>query len=372
MTNQFTPGLEGIIAVQTSISNLDVVESRILIKGFDLIELAGKKKYLDVAHLLIEGRLPTKDERNAVEARLKEHYELPESVYEIFKLLPKTTHPMDLLRTGISILAGYDTDLDDRSPEKNREQAYELLGKIPTIVANGYHILHDEPIVPPDPSMGYSENFLYMITGKKPTQFEIDTFDKSLLLYSEHELPNSTFTARSIASTNSDLYGALVGAVASLKGNLHGGANEAVMEMLLEAETVEGMEKMIRNRLANKDKIMGFGHRVYMKKVDPRALVMREALRELCRIKEDDTYLDMCEKGAEIMAAEKGLYPNLDYPAAPVYWELGIPVELYTPIFFCARTVGLCSHVLEQHSNNRIFRPRADYIGPAYGENGAL
>lgn len=159
------------------------------------------------------------------------------------------------------------------------------------------------------------------------------------------------------------MYGALVGGVASLKGNLHGGANEAVMHMLLEAKTVEGFETLLTNRLKNKEKVMGFGHRVYMKKIDPRALIMKEALKELCELKGDHSLLEMCEAGERIMEREKGLYPNLDYYAAPVYWMLGIPIPLYTPIFFAARTVGLCAHIIEQHNNNRLFRPRVDYIG---------
>lgn len=372
MSQEYIPGLAGVIAIETALSQLDEINSRILIKGFDLIELAQHKTYSDVIHLLIEGRLPTDQERKEVEDRLKKNYELPANLYEILSLLPATTHPMDALRTGISVLAGYDPAINDHSRENNRRQAYELLGKIPTLVANSYHLLHKNPIIPPDSALGYSANFLYMITGEKPSSFEAETFDKSLILYSEHELPNSTFAARTIASTNADLYGALTGAVSSLKGNLHGGANEAVMQMLLEAKDTKGMVALIQNRLSKREKIMGFGHRVYMDRIDPRAVLMLETLEELGRLKGDNTYYAMCKKGAEIMAKEKGLHPNLDYPAAPVYWELGIPIDLYTPIFFSARTVGLCAHVLEQHLNNRLIRPRARYIGPGYGENGSL
>ncbi|EEL34663.1 Citrate synthase [Bacillus cereus Rock3-28] len=202
-----------------------------------------------------------------------------------------------------------------------------------------------------------------MLTGKKPTELEEKIFDRSLVLYSEHEMPNSTFTARVIASTQSDLYGALTGAVASLKGSLHGGANEAVMYMLLEAGNVEKFEELLQKKLYNKEKIMGFGHRVYMKKMDPRALMMKEALKQLCDVKGDYTLYEMCEAGEKIMEKEKGIYPNLDYYAAPVYWMLGIPIQLYTPIFFSSRTVGLCAHVIEQHANNRLFRPRVNYVG---------
>ena len=290
----------------------------------------------------------------------------------------------------------YDNDIENRSLEVNKDRGYKLLSKVPNIVANSYHILNNEEPIEPLKELSYSANFFYMLTGKKPTELEEKIFDRSLVLYSEHEMPNSTFTARVIASTQSDLYGALTGAVASLKGSLHGGANEAVMYMLLEAGNVEKFEELLQKKLYNKEKIMGFGHRVYMKKMDPkpiifsllysffcnnkekimgfghrvymkkmdpRALMMKEALKQLCDVKGDYTLYEMCEAGEKIMEKEKGIYPNLDYYAAPVYWMLGIPIQLYTPIFFSSRTVGLCAHVIEQHANNRLFRPRVNYIG---------
>ena len=312
---------------------------------------------------MLQDELPSAEEKAVLQNALKEEYEIPEDIVSIFKLLPKTTHPMDGLRTGISALAGYDEQIDDRSPEVNRQRAYQLLGKVPNIVANSYRVLNNQEVIAPKKELSYSANFYYMITGKVPTALEEKIFDQSLLLYSEHEMPNSTFTARVIASTQSDLYGALTGAVASLKGNLHGGANEAVMYMLLEAETVENFEALLLKKLANKEKIMGFGHRVYMKKMDPRALIMKYALKELCDVTGDDRLYQMCVAGEAIMEREKGLYPNLDYYAAPVYYMLGLPIEIYTPIFFSSRTVGLCAHVVEQHENNRLFRPRVNYTG---------
>ncbi|WP_312753607.1 citrate synthase [Rummeliibacillus suwonensis] len=359
----YSPGLDGVIAAETKISVLDTVESQIIIRGYDLIDLSKKYTYLDIVNLLLLGQLPSKDEKVALENKLKANYAIPYEIIDIFKLLPKDTHPMDGLRTGISSLAGFDPKIDDRSFHTNLERAYKLLGSMPNIVANSYRVLNNQEVVEPDASLSYSANFYYMITGKKPTKTEEEIFDQSLILYSEHEMPNSTFTARVIASTQSDLYGALTGAVASLKGNLHGGANEAVMHMLLEAKTVEGFEKLLKSKLAKKEKIMGFGHRVYMKKMDPRALIMKQALRKLCDAKGDDLLYRMGEAGEAIMKEEKGLYPNLDYYAAPVYYMLGLPIELYTPIFFSSRTAGLCAHVIEQHENNRLFRPRVIYTG---------
>lgn len=363
-TTQFVPGLEGVVAVETELSFLDTAQGEIVLKGYDLIELSKTKSYLDIVHLLLEGTLPNGAEKKALEETLKKNYRIPEAVLDILRLLPASTHPMDALRTGVSALSGYDENLLDRSRKANLNRAYHLLGNVPNIVANSYHLLNGEDPVEPRQDLPYSANFLYMITGKVPSEREEHIFDRSLVLYSEHELPNSTFTARVIASTLSDLYGALTGAVASLKGHLHGGANEAVMEMLKEAGTVEKFEEMLYTKLKNKEKVMGFGHRVYMKKMDPRALMMKEALKELCEEKGDHSLLEMCEAGEKIMAQEKGLYPNLDYYAAPVYWMLGIPIPLYTPIFFSSRTVGLCAHVMEQHENNRLFRPRVQYKGP--------
>lgn len=361
--NAFIPGLEGIIASETAISLLDTELGQIIIKGYDLIKLSENNDYIDIVHLLLEGSLPTEAEKVKSHAMLKAGYDVPDGVDQILRALPKETHPMDALRTGISALGGYDLLIDNRETEVNKKRAYEVLGKVPCIVANSYRILMGEETITPLDDLSYSANFLYMITGNKPTVLEERIFDQSLLLYSEHEMPNSTFTARVIASTQSDMYGALMGAVASLKGNLHGGANEAVMHMLLEAKTVEGFEKVLADRLENKEKIMGFGHRVYMKKMDPRALIMKKALKELCTLKGDDLLYEMCEAGERLMEREKGLYPNLDYYAAPVYWMLGISIPLYTPIFFAARTVGLCAHIIEQHDNNRLFRPRVKYTG---------
>ncbi len=365
----YSPGLDGIIAAETKLSFLDTVHSEIVIQGYDLIKLAENYQYLDVVNLLLNDELPSPEEKSLLEQKLKEEYEIPTDLFNIFKLLPEKTHPMDGLRTGISALGGYDPEINDRSSEVNKERAYKLLGKIPNIVANSYRVLNKQEIVRPKKDLSYSANFYYMITGKVPSAIEEKIFDQSLLLYIEHEMPNSTFTARVIASTQSDLYGALTGAVASLKGSLHGGANEAVMYMLLEAGNVEEFEQLLEKKIANKEKIMGFGHRVYMKKMDPRAVIMKKALKQLCDAKGDDLLYRMCEAGEAVMEREKKLYPNMDYYAAPVYYMLGLPIDIYTPIFFSARSAGLCAHVIEQHANNRLFRPRVSYVGERRNHN---
>lgn len=362
---QVKPGLEGVIAAETSISFLDVDAEEIVIRGYDLIELAEKVRYVDVAALLLDGRLPDAQRRRELEKQLREEAALPDAVWTLLKLKAPYAVAMDVLRTAISFLASFDPELDDRSPEANRRKALRLLAKIPSLIAGAYRLQRgDEPLAP-DPSLGYSANFLYQLTGTRPSALEERVFDQSLVVYSEHEMPNSTFAARVIASTQSDIYGALTGAAASLKGTLHGGANEAVMHMLLEAKTAEGVERYIMDRLARKERIMGFGHRVYMRKPDPRALLMKNALRELAQEKPGGReLLAMCERGEHVMHREKGLFPNLDYYAAPVYYLLGIPIELYTPIFLAARTAGIGAHVIEQHANNRLYRPRVKYVGP--------
>lgn len=362
----FRPGLEGVIASETDISYLDVEKEEIVIRGYDLIELAHEKSFLDIISLLLDGTLPTEEGKEALEEELKAEYTLPEDILSILKLLPQETHAMDALRTGISALAGHDPELEDRSPAANRRKAIRLLAKISAIVANSYHVKQGKAPVAPRHDLSYGDNFLYMITRRDPSERESKAFDQSLIVYSEHEMPNSTFAARVIASTQSDLYGALTGAVASLKGTLHGGANEAVMHMLLQAETKDRIEPLIMDKLAKKERIMGFGHRVYMKKMDPRAMLMKEALAKLIDEKGEEakTLYDMCDIGEKVMRREKGLYPNLDYYAAPVYYLLGIPIELYTPIFLAARTVGISAHVIEQHDHNRLFRPRVHYTGP--------
>jgi citrate synthase len=364
MSDLHRPGLENVIASETAISYLDVEKEEIVIRGYDLIELAQNVTYLDIVGLLLEGSLPTANRRHTLEETIKSEYGLPANVCSILQLLPEQADLMDVLRTGISALASYDDELDDRSKEANYRKAMRLLAKVPQILACGYRAKTKQTFIDPRNELSYTANFLYMITDQVPSKMEEDIFDQSLIVYSEHEMPNSTFAARVIASTQSDLYGALTGAVASLKGTLHGGANEAVMAMLLEAGSEANLEALMLSKLSQKERIMGFGHRVYMKKADPRALLMKEALADLSLEKNQQELYRMCVLGEEVMKREKNLHPNLDYYAAPVYYLLGIPIDLFTPVFLAARTIGISAHVMEQHDNNRLFRPRVHYTGP--------
>lgn len=361
--SEYRPGLEGVIAAETAVSFLDVEQEEIVIRGYSLIELAQVVRYPEVAFLLLEGRLPSATEGKAFEAELG-RAPIPEAVYRILATLGPDALPMDALRTGVSALGAMDPTADDRTADALRKKLVTLMAQIPMVVAASTHIREGREPVRPRSDLGSSANFLYMITGHAPTELEGDTFDKLLTLYIEHEMPNSTFAARVIASTLADPYGALTGAVASLKGTLHGGANEAVMHMLLAVDRAQDLEPHLMGLLGRKERIMGFGHRVYMRRPDPRAVLMKELLKKLVAQKGHEDLLEMCEIGERVMHREKGLYPNLDYYAAPVYYLLDVPIPLYTPIFFAARLAGLAAHIEEQYRTNRLFRPRVHYTGP--------
>ncbi len=371
-TKNYIPGLEGVIAVKTEISILDVDQGKIIVRGYDLIELAQKKQYTEVAHLLIKGHLPSHEEHEQFVNQLREKGKIPSPVNELMRLLPRNTHVMDAQRTIVSFLAGFEDPefLKDTSPEANIEKGTKILARLPYITANAYRELNGLPPVDPHPTYSFSDNFLYMILGKEPDDVSREVFDKTLTCYVEHEMPNSTFTARVIASTLSDIYGAITGAIASLKGPLHGGANEAVAYMLLEILEKGGAsvaKDYVKEKLARKERIMGFGHRVYMRKYDPRAALLKDYIPELIdRHPQGKELYEIYQIVEETMKEEKGLYPNVDYPVGLIYYLLGIPIPLFTPIFLVARTAGLIAHVTEQHANNRLFRPRVWYVGPEY------
>ncbi len=371
-TKNYIPGLEGVIAVKTEISILDVDQGKIIVRGYDLIELAQKKHYTEVAHLLIKGHLPNQEEHEQFVNDLRNKGKIPSQVNELMRLMPRDTHVMDAQRTIVSFLAGFEDPefLKETSSEANIEKGTKILAKLPYITANAYRELNGLPIIDPHPTYSFSDNFLYMILGKEPDDVSREVFDKTLTCYVEHEMPNSTFTARVIASTLSDIYGAITGAIASLKGPLHGGANEAVAYMLLEILEKGGAsvaKDYVKEKLARKERIMGFGHRVYMRKYDPRAALLKDYIPQLIdRHPQGKELYEIYQIVEETMREEKGLFPNVDYPVGLIYYLLGIPIPLFTPIFLVARTAGLIAHVTEQHTNNRLFRPRVWYVGPEY------
>jgi citrate synthase len=370
MSEGYRPGLEDVIATDTTVSFLDVDREQIIVRGYDLIELARRVRYPDVAHLLIHGALPGEAEQRAFCAALAQEGSLPADVPSILRALPSGTVAMDALRTGLSALAGNEDPavLEDTSHDANVRKAVRILAKAPAIAADAYRALNGlEPAVP-QPDRGFAASFLEMIPDAATDVASVDVFDKVLICYSEHELANSTLTARVVASTLADMYGAIVAATAALKGPLHGGANEAAARMFAEIASQggsSGAERYVMDKLAAKARIMGFGHRVYMHRPDPRALLLKEDLDDMAgRSAEAADLVRSYEICAETMAREKGLYPNADLPIGLIMLLLEIPIDLYTPIFLCARIAGLAAHVIEQHDHNRLYRPRVLYEGP--------
>jgi citrate synthase len=370
MTAEFSPGLEDVIAARTEVSFLDVERERILIRGYDLLELARTVRYPDVAHLLIRGHLPSADEQTMFCDAIANQSSLPEGMVDIFRRLPSQTAPIDALRTGLSLLAGFEEPslLADPSPEANERKAIRILARAPVVTTAAFRASHGQPVVEPNPGLGFAGNFLWMIYGRPPFPDAVPTFDRVLTCYSEHEMAASAVAARVTASTLADMYASVVAAAAALKGPLHGGANEAAARMFAEIRMRGGpaaAEPYVMERLANGDRISGFGHRVYMHRPDPRAVLMKEELDAMAARDPDAAPLVQAyEVVTAVMEREKGLYPNADLPIGLVLMLLGIPVELFTPIFLCARIAGVAAHVIEQQADNRLYRPRVEYTGP--------
>ncbi len=362
---EYRPGLDGVPAVQTRISFLDLEHEQIVIRGYDLIELAERLSYLEVGYLLLRGEVPQPAQLSALEATIRrQQASLPPELGQIYAAWGERLHPMDALRTGISALSADHGGFDADNGEGLEDTLIRLWALVPVMIAQAHRARTHHPFSEPRGDLPFAANFLWMMTGIEPSPLAARIFDRLLILYSEHEMPNSTFAARVIASSLADPYGALTGAVAALKGPLHGGANEAVMHMLQAVGSAQAMEAYLLDRLKAKARIMGFGHRVYMHRPDPRAVMTKALLAELVREKGGQQLQAMCEEGERVMRDQKGLYPNLDYYAAPVYHLLGIATDLFTPIFFAARTAGLAAHLREQYAHNRLFRPRVVYLGP--------
>ncbi|GAA0133698.1 citrate synthase [Paenibacillus sp. YSY-4.3] len=357
-----TKGLEGIVAATSSISSIH--DGVLAYRGINIDELAERASYEETAYLLWYGKLPTKDQLLTLQKQLSDYAAVPQAVLEQMKLYPKDANTMAVLRTGVSALALYDETANDISRESNQLKAIKLQAQLPTLIA-AYARIRDgkEPIAPlKDVSLAY--NFLYMLSGEKPEEVAVRALDQALVLHADHELNASTFSARVTIATLSDIYSGITSAIGTLKGPLHGGANEAVMNMLSEIGTLDKAEAYIQTKLNNREKIMGFGHRVY-KNGDPRAKHLQKMSRELSVLKGDSTLYDISVKVEELVTGQKGLKPNVDFYSASVYTLLGIPSDLFTPIFAISRLSGWSAHILEQLDDNRIIRPRADYVGPA-------
>jgi citrate synthase len=356
-----TKGLEGIVATTSSISS--IIDGVLTYRGIDIDDLAENASFEEVAYLLWYGKLPTQSELDGLIKQLGEFAPLPDAIIEQLKLYPKDANSMAALRSAVSSLALYDASANDMSSEANLLKAIKLQAQLPTIVAAFARIREGKEPVAPKAGVSVAYNFLYMLTGQEPEQVAVKALDQALVLHADHELNASTFAARVTVATLSDIYSGVTSAIGALKGPLHGGANEAVMVMLEEIGSFANVESYINEKLANKEKIMGFGHRVY-KNGDPRAKHLQKMSRELGKLTGNMQLYEMSVKIEELVTGQKGLKPNVDFYSASVYTTLQIPRDLFTPIFAISRVSGWTAHILEQYENNRLIRPRAEYTGP--------
>ena len=358
----FRPGLAGVIAGETAIST---IEDDLQYRGYTVEELATKSSFEETAYLLLHGELPARSELNAFQSRLRANAGLPRPIVDTLRSLPNTAPMMDVMRSGASLLAHWDLDIADQRPEANLRKAERLLAQLPVVLATAFRFRRgQEPIATRD-NLSFAENLLWMIHGKEPPRAWTEAMDDSLIMYAEHEFNASTFTARVVTSTLSDLHSAIVAGIGALKGPLHGGANERVLEVLQAVGSVDRAEAWVRESLAKKAKIMGFGHRVY-KEGDPRARYLKPLCAQLAAASGDESLEQIADVIERFIWQEKRIPPNLDWPSARLYHYLQLPVELYTPLFVVSRVTGWSAHVIEQLAHNRIFRPRSRYTGVAH------
>ena len=359
-TEIYSPGLEGVVAGETAIST---IAEGLRYRGYPVGELVEKASFDEVAHLLLHGDLPTRARFDDFRRRLEAARALPQPLIDLLRALPRTVVPMDAVRTAVSVLSHYDPEADDNSHAANVRKAERLLAQIPLAVAAQHRLSKGHEPVAPRPGLGTAANFLYLLSGAEATPDDVRALDVSLILYAEHEFNASTFAARVVCSTESDLHAAVVGAIGALKGRLHGGANEKVMDLLRAAGGPATAEQWIRDALARKERVMGFGHRVY-KAGDVRAGILKEYARKAAAAAGQTAWEETAEIIERVMAAEKKLFPNLDWPAGRLYHAMGLEVPLYTPIFVMSRVTGWSAHVIEQADHNRLIRPRSRYTGP--------
>lgn len=359
----FKAGLEDVVAGTSDICFIDGKEGRLVYAGYNIHDLAEHGSFEETVYLLWHDRLPTRSELSELQNTLRGQAQVPEPVMQIIESMPKDAEPMEVLRTAVSAMSVYDPDDHDQSYEASVRKAERLVARFPTLVAAIGRVIQGQKPIAPDPSLDVAHNFLYMLFGKHADERLAHMFDVCLTLHADHELNASTFSARVTAGTLSDVYSAITSAVGTLKGPLHGGANEQVMRMLLSIGSADHVEEWIRDALQQKKKIMGFGHRVYRTE-DPRATHLRQFSQEVGQSAGETKWYDMSRVIERVVLEEKGLYPNVDFYSASTYYMMGLPIELFTPIFALSRISGWTAHVLEQYRNNRLIRPRAEYTGP--------
>jgi citrate synthase len=356
-------GLEGIVVAATRIGDVRGDIGELIYAGYNINELAGKVCFEEVIHLLWDGRLPNRKELESLRAELAAARPLPPPVLDALRLLPRNAPPMNVLRTGVSLLGVFDPESETNTPEANRRKAVRVTAQLPVLTAAFHRIRNDLPPVPPSPKLNAAANFLQMLFGEIPSAESVNVMDMAFVLHAEHAFNASTFAARVTIATLSDMYSAITSAIGTLKGPLHGGANEGVIHMLMEIGDESRVDDWVHQQLAQKKRIMGIGHRVY-KTLDPRAPHLKAIAEKLSAKVGEPKWLRMSDRIAAIMKKEKGLEANVDFYSATVYHSLGIPIDLFTPIFAVARVAGWTAHVMEQLADNRLIRPLSEYTGP--------
>lgn len=355
--------LQDVVIATSEICAIDGARGILTYRGYDIHDLAANSTFEEVVYLLWYGRLPKRAELAALEKQLGENRSISPEMLNLLKSLPPAQHPMEILRTAVSALSLYDPEAEEMSEDANRRKALRLTGQMGTIVAAYGRIRKGKEPIAPDPKLSFAANFLYMLQGQVPNAEDARWFDMALILHADHSYNASTFAARVTASTLSDMHSAITSAIGTLKGPLHGGANEQVMKMLLDIQTSDKAEPYVRNLLAQKKKVMGFGHRVYHTE-DPRATELRKMSEALGRRTGQAKWFEMSKRIEDLMIREKKINANVDFYSASVYYVLGIPIDLYPLIFAVSRISGWTAHVLEQYANNRLIRPLAEYTGP--------
>ena len=362
MSDDIKKGLLGIVVDETEVSKVMPEINSLTYRGYAAQDLCEYCRFEEVAYLILNKDLPNSIQLKKFEKEERNDRELSKNLYEIIKHMPKKSHPMDVARTAVSVMGLEDNETSDSSPEANMRKALRIFAKTPTALAAFYRIRSGKKIIKPKKELNFAENFFHMCFGKVPQKEIVKAFDVSLILYAEHSFNVSTFTARTITSSLSDIHGAITGAIASLKGPLHGGANEEVMHMMSKIKKPENALKWIKNALKNKDVVMGFGHRVY-KSGDSRVPTMREYFGKVAKIKKDKTFEKIYDIVEKVMIKEKNIHPNVDYPTGPTYHLMGFDTDFFTPIFVISRITGWSAHIMEQHAANKLIRPLASYKG---------
>ena len=362
MSDEIKKGLVGVISDETKVSKVMPEINSLTYRGYAVQDLAEECSFEEVAYLLLYGELPNKKQLKKFEKEERKNRDISKNLIKIIKNYPKKSHPMDTTRTSISVMGLEDPETSDNSEKANYRKAIRLLAKISTAVAANFRTRKGKKIIKPNKKLSFSENFFHMCFGKVPSKEVVKAFDVSMILYAEHSFNASTFTSRVITSSLSDMHGAVTGAVASLKGPLHGGANEAVMHMLKEVKKPENAEKWILDKIKNKGLLMGFGHRVY-KNGDSRVPTMKKYYLKTAEFYKNKKYPAISQILEDTMIKEKNIHPNLDFPAGPTYYLMGFDIDFFTPIFVASRITGWAAHVMEQFRDNRLIRPLSAYTG---------